>query len=266
MNSRSNYSSQTKSQGFITLDGNFLSRLIESDLKLKVAEVSAKIGRKPGLGVVLVGDNPASKAYVARKSKVAKRCGLESFDHFLSAEASHQEVLAAIEDFNNRKEVDGILLQLPLPEGLDEKSLISAIDPLKDADGLHPSNQGRILAGLPGPRPCTPLGALKLIDVAMAGICLSEFDGFAADIPEADLSGKSAIVIGRSVLVGKPLGLMLLERNATVTYAHSRTKDLPGVCSGADIVVAAVGVPNLVKPNWIKQGAIVIDVGINRIG
>ena len=164
---------------------------------------------------------------------------------------------------NADSQVDGILLQLPLPKPLDGAHFTRLIAPDKDADGLHPVNQGLLLQGLPAPRACTPLGVMKLLDVALSGLELND-DVQMSDIPEASLAGKRAVVIGRSQLVGKPVGVMLLERNATVTYVHSKTANIEKICSEAEIVVAAVGVPNLVKSSWVKSGAVVIDVGINR--
>lgn len=241
------------------ISGSSVSKSIEARLKVEVAKLKQKIGRAPGLGVILVGDNPASKYYVATKEKVAARAGLQSFEKFLPATASMEEVEAAINLFNEDPNVDGILLQLPVPKHLDSDRLLDLILPDKDADGLHPVNQGLLATGKDGVRPCTPFGAMKLIDVAIAG------GGLDSDVPEADLSGKKAVVIGRSILVGKPVALMLLERNATVTIVHSRTSKIEAEVASADIVVAAVGKPEMVKESWIKPGAIVIDVGINKL-
>jgi methylenetetrahydrofolate dehydrogenase (NADP+)/methenyltetrahydrofolate cyclohydrolase len=201
---------------------------------------------------------------VASKQKTANATGLETFDSYLPAGVSVAELTSVIEQYNRDERVDGILLQLPLPAPLDGAAFVRLIAPEKDADGLHPSNQGLLLQGAPAPRPCTPLGVMALLDVAMSGIALGDGTTL-TDIPKASLAGKKAIVIGRSQLVGKPVSFLLLERNATVVMAHSKSPDLPSLCRDADIVVAAVGVPNLVKAEWIKDGAIVLDVGINRL-
>lgn len=246
------------------LDGKTLSRAVARTVAAQVANLSSKIKRSPGLAVILVGDNPASKTYVASKHRFAKECGLETFDTHLPATTSREELAAVINSYNTNDKVDGILLQLPLPAPLDGAEFVRLIAPEKDADGLHPANQGLLLQGAPAPRPCTPLGVMTMLDLALSGVTLSETTTL-ADLPPASLAGKSAVVIGRSQLVGKPMGFLLLERNATVTFAHSKTKDLPAVCRAADIVVAAVGVPRLVKRDWVKPGAIVLDVGINRL-
>lgn len=243
------------------LDGKALSAGLEKTVASRVAEMVGRVGRKPGLGVILVGENPASKTYVASKEAFAARCGLETFDARLPDLATQQDVNAAVVRFNEDPRVDGILLQLPLPKHLDSAEPLRLIDPRKDADGLHPLNQGLLFQGGQGPRPCTPLGSMKLLDLAMCDVLPEEY----AKIPIADLAGLKAVVIGRSQLVGKPVAMLLLERGATVTICHSKTKDLPGVTREADIVVAAVGIPRLVKGSWIKRGAVVIDVGINRL-
>ncbi len=246
------------------LDGKTLSRAVAGALAARVAALRAKVGRAPGLAVILVGDNPASQAYVASKQKFAKECGVETFDARLPAATSAAELRSVIEGFNADPAVDGILLQLPLPAPLDGSEFVRMIAPDKDADGLHPLNQGLLMQGTPAPRPCTPLGAMALLDLALSSVALTESTKL-DEIPRASLAGKSAVVIGRSQLVGKPMGLLLLERNASVTFAHSKTADLPSVCRAADVLVAAVGVPNLVKREWVKPGAIVLDVGINRL-
>lgn len=243
------------------LDGKALSAGLEKAVTTRVSELQARVGRRPGLGVILVGDNPASKTYVASKEAFAKRCGLETFDARLPDDATQAQVNEAVLKFNEDERVDGILLQLPLPKHLDSAEPLHLIDPRKDADGLHPLNQGLLFQGAAGPRPCTPLGSMKLLDLAMSSVSPDDYD----NIPVANLAGKRAVVIGRSQLVGKPVAMLLLERGATVTICHSRTKDLPGVTREADIVVAAVGLPRFVKGAWIKQGAVVIDVGINRL-
>ncbi|MBN8550981.1 MAG: bifunctional methylenetetrahydrofolate dehydrogenase/methenyltetrahydrofolate cyclohydrolase FolD [Deltaproteobacteria bacterium] len=246
------------------LDGKWLSAQICSHIGAEVAKYQQRVGRAPGLGVILVGDNPASQTYVANKEKTAKKCGFNTFDARLPASSSAKEVLAAIEKFNADPNVDGILLQLPLPAGIDSGPLIESIRPDKDADGLHPVNQGLLMRGAGVLRPCTPLGSMKLIDLAYSPVTPSETSTL-GELPQADLAGKSVVVIGRSVLVGKPVGLLALERNATVTMAHSKTKDLPALCRSADILIVAVGIPQLVKGDWVADGAVVIDVGINRL-
>jgi len=238
----------------IILDGKALSKAVAESVSERVTAIVSGIGRPPGLAVILVGDNPASKAYVASKQKLAKACGLKTLDQHLPAGTSANDVLSVIRSFNANPSVDGILLQLPVPKPLDGATLVREILPIKDADGLHPVNQGLLLQGQVAPRPCTPLGVMALLDSALASLGESK-----------SLAGKSAVIIGRSQLVGKPMAFLLLERNATVTIAHSKTPDLPSVCRAADIIVAAVGVPQLVRRDWVKSGAIVLDVGINRL-
>jgi methylenetetrahydrofolate dehydrogenase (NADP+)/methenyltetrahydrofolate cyclohydrolase len=247
------------------LDGKWLSAQITTQIAQEVATLKQKTGRVPGLGVILVGDNPASHAYVANKEKLAKKCGFETFDARLPASTTAAQILAAIEKFNADPAVNGILLQLPLPNGIDSAPLIEKILPEKDADGLHPLSQGLLMRGGGVLRPCTPLGSMKLIDLAYSSIDPEAGPADVSKIPEASLAGKNVVVIGRSVLVGKPVALLCLERNATVTMAHSKTQDLAAVTRKADIVIAAVGVPHLVKEDWVKDGAIVIDVGMNRL-
>jgi len=248
------------------LDGKWLSTFVRSRVAREVEGMRASHGVVPGLGVILVGDNAASKTYVANKEKAAKGCGFQTFEILLPSTATAADVMEAVQSFNHNPAVHGILLQLPLPKGLDSGPLLDAIDPHKDADGLHPVNQGLLMRGEGVLRPCTPVGAMRLIDLAYSSIDPATTDAVTApEIPVADLSGKRAIVIGRSILVGKPAALLLLERNATVLMAHSKTPDLAQRCGEADIVVAAVGVPQMVKAEWIKAGAVVIDVGINRL-
>ncbi len=222
-------------------------------LRVLVAEgvdaFSAESGTVPGLAVVLVGDDPASRVYVANKAKQTVEVGMASFEHRLAADVDQAELLALIHRLNADEAVDGILVQLPLPKPLDEMTIISAIDPDKDVDGLHVVSAGRLASGLPGLVSCTPLGCMMLI----------------RDTLGKDLSGKDAVVIGRSILVGKPVGQLLLAANCTVTMAHSRTANLEEVVRRADIIVAAVGRPEMVKASWVKPGACVIDVGINRV-
>ena len=221
-------------------------------LRARVAEYAATFeqaaGRKAGLAVVLVGEDPASKVYVASKGKATIECGMNSFEHKLPEDTSQEALIALVDRLNADPAVDGILVQLPLPKHLDEQAVVERISPNKDVDGLTPISTGRLALGLPGLVPCTPLGSLMLLKDQLG-----------------DLSGKNAVVIGRSILVGKPMAQLLLAENCTVTIAHSRTRDLADVVRGADIVVAAVGRPEMIKGDWIKPGATVIDVGINRL-
>ena len=250
------------------LDGKLLSQGVARALTDTVSELRAKHkSRAPGLGVILVGESPASKTYVASKQTFAKKCGVETFDKYLPDTTTQEALLAIIDELNSDERVDGILLQLPLPKHLNSAECLLRILPEKDADGLHPYNQGLLMQGLPGPRSCTPLGVMALLDLALSENVIFDPQGCpdVSSFDRVDLSGKSAVVIGRSQLVGKPVAFLLLERNATVTIAHSRTKYLPDVVRQADIVVAAVGIPHLVKRDWIKPGALVLDVGINRL-
>ena len=221
-------------------------------LRGRVAEVAkgfeAKAGRKAGLAVVLVGDDPASHIYVRNKGKQTVECGMNSFEHLLPESTPEADLLALVEQLNTDPAVDGILVQLPLPDHMDEQKVIAAINPDKDVDGFHVINSGRLAVGLPGFVPCTPLGCLMMLKDQLGS-----------------LSGLDAVVIGRSNIVGKPMAALLLAESCTVTIAHSRTKDLPEVVRRADIVVADVGRAQMVKIDWIKAGATVIDVGINRL-
>ena len=223
-----------------------------ADLRAEVAQAATAFrraaGRAPGLATVLVGEDPASAVYVRSKVKATAETGLESFAHHLPDTLSEAELLALVDRLNRDPSVDGILVQLPLPKQIDAQRVIEAIDPDKDVDGFHPVNAGRLATGLTGLVPCTPFGCLYLLRKELG-----------------DLSGKDAVVIGRSNIVGKPMALLLLGDSTTVTVAHSRTKDLPDVVRRADIVVAAVGRPEMVRGDWIKEGAVVIDVGINRV-
>ena len=245
------------------LDGKALAEGLLSSIAAKVEELKGKAGRVPGLAVILAGEDQASQVYVGNKTRAAKKCGFEVFDFKFPAGVSFEEIKAAILKCNSDARIDGILVQLPLPAGIDSESVLCLLHPAKDVDGLHPLNQGLLFRGRPGVRPCTPLGVLALLDLAFAP---KDPDAGCGFLPPCDLSGKRAVVIGRSLLVGKPLSLMLLERNATVVMAHSKTSDLPAVCRQADVLIAAAGVPELVKKEWIKPGAVVIDVGINRLG
>jgi methylenetetrahydrofolate dehydrogenase (NADP+) / methenyltetrahydrofolate cyclohydrolase len=231
------------------IDGKAFAAGLRQKIAAAVPDFEAAAGRKPGLAVVLVGDDPASRVYVANKAKQTVEVGMASFEHRLPADTAQADLVALVQHLNADDAVDGILVQLPLPNHLDELAVVSAIDPDKDVDGLHVVSAGRLASGLPGLVSCTPLGCMMLI----------------RDVLGDDLSGKNAVVIGRSILVGKPVAQLLLAANCTVTIAHSRTVDLPDVVRGADIVVAAVGRPEMVKAGWIKAGACVIDVGINRV-
>ena len=235
------------------IDGKALSSTIERELQREVEQLLPRLGRAPGLAVVLVGENPASQVYVRSKSKRAQACGLAVTDVKLPGDVTQVALEAALKKLNLDPNVDGILLQLPLPKGLNELNALSAIDPRKDADGLHPANQGLLLRGAPAPRPCTPFGVMKLI--AQAQNQLGQ---------RAQLSGMHAAVVGRSILVGKPQALLLLEENCTVTVCHSKTADLAAECRRADVLIAAVGRPRLITREFTKPGAIVIDVGINQ--
>ena len=230
------------------IDGKAAAATLRARIATEVAAFSETVGRAPGLAVVLVGDDPASSVYVRSKGRATVEAGMLSFEHRLPADASEAELLALVDTLNADPAVDGILVQLPLPAHIDERKVITAIDPDKDVDGFHPVNAGRLAIGLHGFVPCTPLGCLKLLRTELG-----------------DLSGENAIVIGRSNLVGKPMALLLLGDSCTVTIAHSRTADLPAKVREADIVVAAVGRAEMIKGDWLKPGACVIDVGINRI-
>lgn len=230
------------------IDGKVTAERLRAEVAAEVADLKAKHGLQPGLAVVLVGEDPASQVYVRSKGEHSKAAGMHSVTHRMPAETTQAELLAMVESLNNDPAIHGILVQLPLPKGLDEKAVIEAIDPAKDVDGLHVVNAGRLAQGLPSLVPCTPLGCM---------IMLRETLG--------DLTGKRAVVVGRSVLVGKPVAQLLLQADCTVTIAHSRTQDLAAVCREADILVAAVGRPQMIKADWIKPGATVIDVGINRV-
>ena len=230
------------------LDGKTLAKKIQSQLKEKIQGKIDKIGRPPGLAVLMVGDNPASAVYVRNKEKACSKLGIASFGGHFPAQTSQAELEQVITELNQDDRVDGILVQLPLPNHLDAVALLHKITPHKDADGLHPTNLGKLVRGEMGLRSCTPAGVMAI---------LAEYN--------LDLQGKQAVVVGRSILVGKPLALMLLEKNATVTVAHSRTQDLAKITREADILVAAVGKPQLITAEMVKPGAVVIDVGINRI-
>jgi methylenetetrahydrofolate dehydrogenase (NADP+)/methenyltetrahydrofolate cyclohydrolase len=230
------------------IDGKAFANRLRARVAAAVPAFTGQVGRRPGLAVVLVGDDPASHVYVRSKNKATLEAGMESFEHRLPAETGEAELLALVAALNRDEAVDGILVQLPLPAGVDERKVIEGIDPAKDVDGFHPINAGRLAVGEDALVPCTPLGCLMLLQERLG-----------------DLSGLDAVVIGRSNIVGKPMAQLLLKENCTVTLAHSQTRDLPAVVRRGDIVVAAVGRAEMVKGDWLKPGATVIDVGINRV-
>ncbi len=230
------------------LDGKALAQKMQAEMAEQVQSQQAQYGRPPGLAVLMVGDNPASAAYVGAKERACAKVGIASFGQHFPENAPQAEVAQAIAALNQDDRVDGILVQLPLPGHLDEVTLLNQIHPDKDADGLHPMNLGRLVRGEPGLRSCTPAGVMRL---------LAEY--------AIDLRGKNAVVVGRSILVGKPVALMLQAADATVTMAHSRSQDLAAICRSADILVVAVGRTALVTADLVKPGAVVVDVGINRI-
>ncbi|MBW4611712.1 MAG: bifunctional methylenetetrahydrofolate dehydrogenase/methenyltetrahydrofolate cyclohydrolase FolD [Desmonostoc vinosum HA7617-LM4] len=230
------------------LDGKTLAAKIQQELSVAITQLQPKIGRPPGLAVLMVGDNPASAAYVRNKEKACAKVGIASFGKHFPSETTQAELAQVIATLNQDEQVDGILVQLPLPPHLDAVTLLHQIDPDKDVDGLHPVNLGRLVRQEAGLRSCTPFGVMRL---------LQEYK-----IP---LRGKQAVVVGRSILVGKPMALMLLEADATVTIAHSRSHDLKSITQNADILVAAVGRPGLITADMVKPGAVVVDVGMNRI-
>jgi methylenetetrahydrofolate dehydrogenase (NADP+)/methenyltetrahydrofolate cyclohydrolase len=229
------------------IDGKAFAANLRASIAEDVATFREQAGRTPGLAVVLVGDDPASPVYVRNKGKATREAGMESLEHRLPGSASQEELIALVETLNADPTVDGILVQLPLPGQIDERVVVAAIDPDKDVDGLTTTNAGRLANNMAGLVPCTPLGCILLLKDQLG-----------------DLKGLEAVVIGRSILVGKPMAQLLLAENCTVTVAHSRTRGLDDVVRRADIVVAAVGIPHMVKGDWIKPGATVIDVGINR--
>ncbi len=235
----------------IRIDGKAKAAEISEQITRETAELASAHGLKPGLAVVIIGADPASEIYVRNKQRTAQACGFHSVQRSIAADTSQADVLAVIDELNNDDSINGILVQLPLPDHLDEETITQSISPSKDVDGFHFVNIGKLTAGHTDDAfvPCTPAGCMVMIE----------------DHLGADLSGKTAVVIGRSNIVGKPMASLLLAANATVTVCHSRTADLSGVVRGADIVVAAVGRPNMVRGDWIKPGAVVIDIGINRI-
>jgi methylenetetrahydrofolate dehydrogenase (NADP+) / methenyltetrahydrofolate cyclohydrolase len=232
----------------IIIDGKALAKKMQKAIAEEVAELQPIYGRPPGLAVLMVGDNPASAAYVKNKETACHKAGIASFGKRFPASVTQNELEKVIDELNADDRVDGILIQLPLPDKFDAIALLNRLDPDKDADGLHPNNLGKLARGESGLRSCTPAGVMELLAEA-----------------KIDIAGKNAVVIGRSILVGKPVALMLLEENATVTIAHSRTKNLAEITRKADILIAAIGRPEFVTAEMVKPDAVVIDVGINRI-
>ncbi len=229
------------------IDGKAFAAGLRARIADGVTAFRAEAGRAPGLAVVLVGEDPASSVYVRSKGKATREAGMESIEHRLPADVPAEQLLALVATLNADPAIDGILVQLPLPRHIDEQAVIAAIDPDKDVDGFHPINAGRLATGLPGFVPCTPFGCVLLLKSVLPS-----------------LSGLEAVVVGRSNIVGKPMAQLLLRESCTVTVVHSRTKDVPAHVRRADIVVAAVGIPEMIKGDWLKPGATVIDVGINR--
>lgn len=230
----------------LIIDGRQVSAAVEVETRQRVEALLAR-GVTPGLAVVLVGEDPASQSYVKMKERDCARLGIRSFDARLPADISQERLHDVIDGFNEDPHVHGILVQQPFPRHLDVEEVVARVSPVKDVDGFHPENLGRLMRGLPGHRACTPWGVMRMLD--HYGI---------------ELEGKRAVVVGRSLLVGRPMGLMLLERNCTVTTCHSRTVDLPAMCREADILIAAIGRPKMIGAEYVREGAVVIDVGINR--
>jgi methylenetetrahydrofolate dehydrogenase (NADP+)/methenyltetrahydrofolate cyclohydrolase len=234
--------------GATVIDGKGIAARLRADVAEGVARLGRDHGATPGLAVVLVGEDPASEVYVRNKERQTRAVGMASFETRLPATTSERDLLSLVGELNRRPDVDGILVQLPLPPHIDAGRVIEAIDPAKDVDGFHPLNAGRLAIGEPSLVPCTPIGCIML-----------------AKSVQQDLTGAEAVVIGRSNIVGKPVARLLLAENCTVTIAHSRSRDLPAIARRADLLIAAVGRPEFVRGDWIKPGAIVIDVGINRV-
>ncbi len=230
------------------IDGKAISAQIKDELKEKTAALKEK-GITVTLAVILVGEDPASQVYVRNKKKTCEYIGYNSLSYELPADTSEEKLLELVQELNDRSDVDGILVQMPLPKHIDEKKVINAIDPSKDVDGFHPVNVGALVIGEEGFVSCTPAGVIQLLK---------------RGVPDFDISGKECVIIGRSNIVGKPMSLLMLRENATVTVAHSRTKDLEAVCKRADIIIAAVGKAKVITADHVKEGAVVIDVGINR--
>ena len=232
----------------VIIDGKALAKKMQQAIAAEVAQLQPKYGRPPGLAVLMVGDNPASAAYVKNKETACQKAGIASFGKHFPATITQAALEQVIDELNADDRVDGILIQLPLPDNLDSIALLNRLAPEKDADGLHPNNLGKLVRSEEGLRSCTPAGVMELLAEA-----------------KIDISGKKAVVVGRSILVGKPVALMLLEENATVTIAHSRTKNLADVTREADILIAAIGKPEFITADMVKPDAVVIDVGINRV-
>ena len=232
----------------MVIDGKAVSREVRKEIKAEVEGLQRRWGLTPGLGVILVGDDPSSHIYVRNKEKACKEVGIESKEHLLPDTVTEQEILAVVQSLNRDKSIHGILVQLPLPKHINSEKVLQAVTPEKDVDGFHPVNQGLLLSGGKGFRPCTPMGIMRLLESA-----------------DCDPKGKNAVIVGRSTIVGKPIALMLLERHATVTICHSRTAGLGAEVGRADILIVAIGKPAMVRGEWVKNGAVVIDVGINRL-
>jgi methylenetetrahydrofolate dehydrogenase (NADP+)/methenyltetrahydrofolate cyclohydrolase len=232
----------------VVLDGLALAQTIRGEIADEVQSLIDAGGRAPCLAVVLVGDDPASRSYIKGKQRACARVGMNSVEHLLPADTSEEGVLKLVDQLNNDDSIDGILVQVPLPSGISASKIAEATSPAKDADGIHPLNSGRLLAGSADLVACTPLGIIEVLD--RHGV---------------EIEGADAVVIGRSAIVGKPISILLQQRNATVTMCHSRTRDLAGICRRADIVVAATGRPKMLKADWIKPGAAVIDVGVTEV-
>ncbi len=230
------------------IDGKKVAREIRDAIGREVEQLKSQSGKVPGLATVLVGEDPASAVYVRSKNKICKELGFVSLEHTLSEDTQEKDLLALVDELNHNEAVNGILVQLPLPEHIDSIKILEAVDPAKDVDGFHPVSMGRLMMGTAVLAPCTPSGIIEMLD--RYGV---------------EIEGKHAVVLGRSNIVGKPVALLLLHRNATVTLCHSRTRDLPEVTRTADILIAAVGRPKMVTGEMVKEGAVVIDVGINRV-
>ncbi|HKZ16254.1 MAG TPA: bifunctional methylenetetrahydrofolate dehydrogenase/methenyltetrahydrofolate cyclohydrolase FolD [Geobacteraceae bacterium] len=232
----------------ILIDGKSIAGKIRGEIAVEVNRLESQ-GIIPGLAVILVGDNPASKVYVSMKEKACRDVGIHSDEYKLPAETGENELIALIDSLNRKKSIHGILVQLPLPKHINESKIVEAISPEKDVDGFHPYNVGRLITGKPIFQPCTPYGIMVMLK--KSGI---------------DLTGKEVVVVGRSNIVGKPVAFMCLQQNATVTLCHSQTRNLPDKVRMADVLIAAVGKPEMIKGEWIKEGAVVVDVGVNRVG
>jgi methylenetetrahydrofolate dehydrogenase (NADP+)/methenyltetrahydrofolate cyclohydrolase len=230
------------------IDGKKVSAQIKEQVAAETGKLQQQTGKVPGLAVVLVGEDPASAVYVKNKNKTCETMGFQSFSHTLAADTKETELLKLIADLNANPEVNGILVQLPLPDHINEQKVVEAVDPKKDVDGFHPVNVGTLTSGGDALVPCTPAGIIEMLDFY-----------------KIDIEGKHAVILGRSNIVGKPIASLLLKRHATVTICHSRTRDLPAVARSADILVAAIGKPRFVTSDMVKEGAVVIDVGINRV-